>query len=229
MYQVSSEKFNGPLDLLLRLIEEQKMEITEISIAHVTDEYLQELEKIQDQDPEELSDFLVLAARLLYLKSKALLPYLAEEEEVDDLEKQLKLYKEFVEASKKIASLIKERRFTFSREKAMQQTAAEFSPAKNITLDNLKNSFLIVLRRLDPLVKMPQQMIEKTVSLQKKIFEIKEFLKKQGKFGFRGLIELSKNRTEVIVNFLALLELIKQAHLRAKQNNAFNDIIIEKV
>src|SRR3989338_8740737 len=129
MYQVSSEKFNGPLDLLLRLIEEQKMTITEISIAKVTDEYLQELEKIQDQDPEELSDFLVLAARLLYLKSKVLLPYLAEEEEVDDLEKQLKLYKEFVEASKKIAAMIKEQRFAFSREKAIQQTAVEFSPA----------------------------------------------------------------------------------------------------
>ena len=229
MYQIKSAQFNGPLALLLQLIEEQKFEITDISIAQVTDQYLDHLEKLPNKDPEELADFLVVAARLLLLKSKALLPQLEEEEELDDLEKQLKLYKEFVEASKKILAMTRQNRFTFSREKPLFSMKVEFSPPEKLKLSELRESFLIVLKRLDPLVKLPKQMIEKTVSLQKKIFEIKEMLSKQGQFGFKSLLSLAQNKTEVIVNFLALLELLKQAHLRVKQTRAFEDIMIEKI
>ena len=229
MYEIKSEKFNGPLDLLLQLIEGQKLEITEISIAQVTDQFLLYIEKMEEKNPEELADFLFVAARLLLLKSKAILPEVDAEGELDDLEKQLKLYKEFVEASKKINELILEKRFTFSRERAPFKTDVEFSPPPELKTTTMQTTMLAVLRRLDPLVKIPRQIMERTISLQQKISEIKDFLAKQTKFGFRSMIESATSKTEVIMNFLALLELVKQRHLKLKQIKNFDDIMVEKV
>ncbi|OGF38023.1 hypothetical protein A2482_02880 [Candidatus Falkowbacteria bacterium RIFOXYC2_FULL_48_21] len=229
MYEIKSEKFNGPLDLLLQLIEGEKLEITEISIAQVTDQFLAYIEKMEEKNPEELADFLFVAARLLLLKSKAILPEIDEEGDLDDLEKQLKLYKEFVEASKKINALILEKRFTFSRERPPFKTDVEFSPPPELKTLVMQAAMLAVLRRLDPLVKIPRQIMERTISLQQKILEIKDFLAKQTKFGFRSLIESAKTKTEVIMNFLALLELVKQRHLKLKQTKNFDDIMIEKL
>jgi len=217
------------MELLLQLIEKQQLEITEISIAQVTDQYLAHIEKMENKDPEELADFLVIAARLLLIKSRALLPYLEQEEEVDDLERQLKLYKEFIEASKKINAMVLKKRFTFSRSKMPAKTEIEFSPPEKLKLEDLKASFLIVLKKLDPLVKLPRIMMEKTVSLQKTIMDISNFLKNQGKLGFNSLIKGAKNKTEVIINFLALLELLKQARIKIKQKKTFEDIIIERI
>jgi len=235
MYEIKSEKFNGPLDLLLQLIEGEKLKITEISIAQVTDQFLAYIEKMEEKNPEELADFLFVAARLLLLKSKAILPEVDDEGELDDLEKQLKLYKEFVEASKKINALILEKRFTFSRERPPLKTDVEFSPppvcvgGPELKMTAMQAAMLAVLRRLDPLVKIPRQIMERTISLQQKILEIKDFLARQTKFGFRSLIESAKSKTEVIMNFLALLELVRQRHLKLKQVKNFEDIMIEKI
>jgi segregation and condensation protein A len=228
-YEVKIEKYSGPLDLLLQLIDQQKLEITEVSISDVTDQYLKHLESMENVDPEELADFLVLAGRLLLLKSKALLPYLVTEEEPDDLEAQLKMYKEFIEASKKVEAMLLENNFCFSRTRPPQKTEIEFAPPKGLKTSELKQVFLTVLKRLDPLVKLPKQAIERTVSLQQKIFEIKDFLGKQKNIGFKHLISKSKNRTEVIIHFLAILELLKQEHLQVKQKGSFDDILIEKI
>ena len=229
MYKIKIEKYSGPLDLLLQLIEQQKLEITEISLSEVTEQYLIHIEALENRDPEELADFLVVAARLLLLKSKALLPELEIEEELDELEKQLKLYKEYLEASKKIATMIGQEKFTFSRAKSPQKTEIEFSPPPSLKMNNLRDTFLVVLKGLDPLVKLPRQYIERTVSLQQKIFDIREFLAKNKKMGFRAMIGDAKSKTEVIMNFLAILELVKQQHLKVRQGVNFEDIMIEKI
>lgn len=229
MYKVKIENFSGPLDLLLQLIEKQELEITEVSIGQVTDQYLEHIEGIEDIDPEELSDFLVIASRLLLLKSKALLPFLEEEEELDDLEKQLKMYKEFIEASKQIQAMINKKRFTYAKEKMPIKSEIEFSPPENVNLTLLRDTFLVILKRLDPLVKLPRQAMAKTISLQQRIFEIRDFLKKENKVGFKNLMKNAKNRTEVIVNFLAILELLKQRQVKVKQTQIFDDITLEKI
>lgn len=228
-YKVKTEKFNGPLDLLLRLIEQEDLNITEISLAQVTEQYIEYLNKFTEIEAEELADFLVIAGRLLLLKSRALLPYLETEMEEESLEAQLKLYKEFLEASKKIEAMLKQERFTFSRTRPPAKTEIEFSPPPDLSTSDLKNCILTVLKRLDPLVKLPRQMMEKTISLQQKILELKDILAVQKNFKFDRLISNSKNRTEIIMNFLAILELLKQRHLKVKQHGTFNDIIIEKV
>jgi segregation and condensation protein A len=230
MYKIKIEKFSGPMDLLLQLLDRHELEITEIAIAEVTDQFIVHIEDIVDQDAEELADFLVLATRLLYLKSKALLPLLEdEEEELDDLERQLKMYKQFVDASKVIEEMIGKKRFTFSREKAPMKTVVEFSPPVGLRMKTMRSIYLSVLKRLDPLVKLPAQMMEKTVSLQKTIFDLKDLITKQKKMGFNELMGNAKNRTEVIVNFLAVLELVKQRQLIVKQKSLFEDIQLERI
>ncbi len=229
MYEFKSDKFSGPLSLLLQLIEDQKMAITELSISQVTDQYLQHLEKITDQDPEEMSDFLVMAARLLVIKSRAILPQIADDEPVDDLEKQLRIYKEFLEATKKVEAMLKLERFTFSRTKPPIEIKVEFSPSSNINLENLRQTFLVVLKRLDPLIKMPRQMMAKTVSLQQKILHLQAHLEKIKKCGWQELIKNAESKTEVIISFLAMLELVKQQHVSLRQDSLFDDIVIEKI
>src|SRR5574344_1562914 len=112
MMELKLEKFEGPLGILLKLIEQEELDITEIALASIADEFLAYVETSENIGPEEMADFLVMAARLLYIKSKALLPYLVsaeEEEEITELENQLKMYKEFVDASSKIAQLVGEK------------------------------------------------------------------------------------------------------------------------
>jgi segregation and condensation protein A len=87
---------------------------------------------------------------------------------------------------------------------------------------------LTVLKRLDPLVKLPKQFIERTVSLQQKIMHLKKLLSGKNKMTFKDIFESAQSKTEVIVSFLALLELVKQRHITLNQNNLFEDIIIEK-
>ena len=100
--KIKIENFEGPLDLLLQLIEREELDITTVSLLDVADQYINYLSKIEDKKPEMLADFLLIAAKLLYIKSRALLPELETDSDEDsmDLARQLKMYKKFVEASK---------------------------------------------------------------------------------------------------------------------------------
>lgn len=229
-YKIEIQNFSGPLDLLLQLIDQQELVITEVSISQVTDQYLSYIEKMTNKDPEELSDFLVVAARLLWLKSKALLPVIGEpEEEVDDLARQLKLYKEFVDASHKIEALIGQKRFSFTRVKAPIKKEVEFAPPPGLKASDLRQTWEQILKRLEPLWRIPKATLYKAVSLQQKVLELRDFLAGQSKFGFHAFLKQAKNKGEVIVNFLALLELVKREVCQVKQRGAFKDILLEKI
>lgn len=229
MYKIKIDNFQGPLDLLLQLIDQQKLEITEVSLSAVTDQYIDHLEGVSDLDPEELSDFLVIAARLLFLKSKAVLPMMDEEEVVDDLEKQLKIYKQFLVASQWMAERLKETHFSYKREKPPVRQEVRFSPAKNMTDENMHQSFLRVLKRLDPIVRMPKQMMERAVSLKKTIMDLRTHFQHHTQMSFKKVFETAENKTELIVGFLAMLELVKQRFLVVEQNDTFDDIVIKKI
>ena len=139
------------------------------------------------------------------------------------------MYKDFVEASRKIEEILLSPSFSFSRTKPPVKTEIEFSPSPGLKTVEMKTIFLGALKKLDPLVKLPRQMVEKTISLQQKIFDLKGFIDKQKKIGFKNLVQSAQNRTEVIVHFLAILELLKQRHLKVKQSKTFEDILIEKL
>jgi segregation and condensation protein A len=228
MYEIKIEKFEGPLDLLLKLIEREELDITQVALAKVTDQYIEQLKQLAEIPAEELADFLVVAARLLFLKSKMLLPLLHwdQEDEDGDLERRLRMYKEYVEAAKKVQAMLSKRRHTFVREKP-PVAALGFAPPKDFTADKMAALFREALHRLIPVVKPPEGVIEKTVSIHEKIRHIQALLSKHAHLKFTGVLKSAETRSEIIVTFLALLELIKQGHLTVKQTAHFGEIELE--
>lgn len=226
MYVIKIEKFEGPLDLLLQLIENQELDISKISLAQVTDQYIEHLRQIQD--PRELADFLVVAAKLLWIKSKILLPsFELENEEGNDLLDQLKIYKEFLEASQKIHKIILKRNFTFVHERIyMQRNEIIFHPPKWLTKFKLAEILKEFLENFEPFIDLPKAVLEKTISIQESIARIKALIQKHVEVSFRSLIKNAKNKVEVIVNFLALLELVKRRVIVVDQNEMFGEINI---
>lgn len=227
--EIKLEKFQGPLDLLLQLIEQEKMNITEVSLSAVTEQYLKYLEKLDGERPEELADFLVVATRLVYFKSRHLLPYLyPEEDEGPSLADQLKLYKEYVEASRKINILWQAGRVSYGRLEPPVK-AEGFVMPQNAGLADLSGSMLALLKRLAPLSALPRVTMDRGVSIKQKIELLREMLKSQKRFTFGELLSEAGNRTEVIVSFLALLELVKEKAAVIKQENNFGEMTINKI
>jgi segregation and condensation protein A len=229
MFHHKAEQFEGPLSLLLQLIEKDELEITEISLAKVTEDFLICLksEKIPE---DELADFLVIAAKLLLLKSKSILPNLVlNEDDGISLEDQLKMYKEFVEAAKKIEDKIKKKNFAFFRETIFKPEDMGFFPPKGLNSGKMRQMFEEILERLKPLLDLPKTILEKTISIKEKIQHIHNLLAQYSRVGFSKILNNAKNRTEVIVSFLALLELTKQRRIMVAQGDNFEEIMIEKI
>jgi segregation and condensation protein A len=226
-YEIISEQFSGPLDLLLGLIEGRELDITKISLAQVADDYLRYVRQNQGINPEEMADFLVVAAKLILIKSKVLLPNMEIEEE-GDLEVQLKLYKEFLEASKLIEAMIKKKKFSLSREKLPVGIEPEFNPPKNLNSSKMAQIFRIVIDRLEPLIKLPERTVRRVVNIEEKIRHIRDYLVSKIQTTFRELVGRG-DKAEAIVSFLALLELVKQRTVELNQDEMFGDISIKKV
>jgi len=231
MFKVSSQEFDGPLGLLLKMIEQEKLDITSIALSKIADEYVAYVKSSQEIEPEELADFLVIAAKLLWLKSKALLPYLEsdDEESVDDLEKQLRMYKEFANASLHIASILKKRSCQFvpkfdSRSRRKNFNLPLFIAPKNVCQPKMKETMLNILRRLAEEKPLKQETIEEIINLEDRVLIIRQMIKKQAKFSWQTLIKNNDSKTEKIVSLLAILELIKQHELEFEQESLFSDI-----
>lgn len=237
MMDFTTEKFSGPLGLLLTMIESEEMDITEIALAKIADEYVNYIRSASDIDPEEMADFLVIAAKLLFIKSKALLPYLytAEDaQEVDDLERQLRMYKEFVSASQKIKDRVAEKHFLFLppllKNRRQQFNLPVFTAPTKINTDLMQEVFIRLLSALEKLQeeKLPESHLEPKISIDDKILQIKKMIFDKVRVNFSKLLESAANKTEVIVSFLAVLELAKQKELIFEQDELFGEINISR-
>ncbi|MFH1047589.1 MAG: ScpA family protein [Patescibacteria group bacterium] len=229
-YTVKLEQFEGPLSVLLQLIETEKLDISEVSLAKVTDDYIKLLEANPDLPPEELADFLVIASKLLLIKSRMLLPYLqleTEEDNIDDLESQLRIYKSYLEASRIIEQMVGDRRFLYVHDK-LPKTEIGFSPPKIFSTDQMHELYLGVIKRLEPLVKTEKRVLERAVSIHEKIQQIRDLLNRTKRVSFKTLMSNATSRMEIIVSFLALLELVKQKNVTVQQTGRFEDISIIK-
>lgn len=232
MHQVKVEHFEGPFDLLLQLIEENKLDITKISLSHITEEYIRILQKKTNEiPPYELADFLVVAAKLLLIKSKALMPYLLwdEGEEEADLESQLRMYREYYEASKKIHKIFMSRRYSYFREKFLLSGDIGFYPPLGVSQERLAAVFREIINELTPLVQLSKTVIRRTINIQEKISRIRDLILNDAQVNFSRILKEAKDKTEIIVSFLALLELMKQKEIAVYQGDNFQEIIIEKV
>ncbi len=229
MVELKLEQFSGPLDLLLNLIEEQKLPITEVSISTVTEQYLHSLESFEQEQPEQIADFLVVASRLLLMKAKAILPmFLPEEESGPSLEDQLRLYKKFVEASRGLNKrwLLPIRSF-FRLETVRKATG--FVPPQNVTLKSVQKSMNQIIARLKPPKPLPRLDMDKTISVKEVVDRMKHLLKEYTEFNFHKSLKEKENKTELILGFLALLELMKQRFVHLEQSTHFGDILVKKI
>jgi len=232
MHEIRIEKFQGPLDVLLQLIEQEKLDITEISLAQVTDQYLQYIERATELNPDEVADFLVIASKLLLIKSRVLLPmlHLGGEEEEYDLERQLKLYKEFLEASKVINKMWQAGNIMYNRPKPLLlKEHGNFTPPEGVTMEKLKAVWQRVLKQLEPIIKIPQVTVQKAISITEKINDLKKKILATAHLNWYTLMAEAKDKTEVIVSFLALLELVKQRQIIVRQAELFHDINISQI
>lgn len=204
------------------------MPITEVSLAQVTDQYIEYIEH-QSIPSDELADFLVVAAKLLYMKSKVLLPTidLGLEDEGIPLEEQLRIYKEFLNASKRLEAQIKEHRFAYAREKAPIQIGV-FTPPAKLTRERLVQAFRDVLTALEPVVHLPKVALARAVSIEERIGHLRDLLAKKASVSFGLFLRSAENKTDVIVSFLALLEMVKQRAVIVTQEGLFSDMTIEQ-
>jgi segregation and condensation protein A len=235
MVKFSIEKFDGPLSLLLQMIEQEELDITQISLAKIADQYIEYIKEAKNIDPEEMADFLVVAARLILIKSKALLPYLfpEEEEEIKEFENQLKMYQEFLAATKKVTAIIGKKRFMFSRpfnRKVLFSGDNFFAPPKKLVAADLAMVMSDLIGRIRPAeVDLEERRLEPKINIDDKIAEIRSNIFTRLKMRFSQVLELAKSKTEIIVSFLAMLELIKQKEVLVDQLELFGEIEINKI
>ena len=228
MYQIKLDQFEGPLDLLLQLIEKEELDITQISLAKVADTYLEHLEQIEEVRPDELADFLVVAARLLLIKSTLLLPgAISPEEEITDLVDQLKIYRQYLLASKTIHKMMGKKHFSYSREKfPAGLIQRHFRLTTKVTPTMLKNSLENIFNVIISQVKLAQKRIRKIISLKEKIAELIKLLKKCKEINLNNLISRA-TKEEVVVTFLAVLTLVREKTAEVHQDRLFGEIIIK--
>ncbi|MBI4054335.1 MAG: segregation/condensation protein A [Candidatus Doudnabacteria bacterium] len=229
MYQVHTEKFQGPLDVLLQLIEEQKLDITEISLAQVTEQFLNHIKKLNPVEPNLLADFLTVASKLLVIKSKTLLPALAEELEDEsgmDLTKQLLQLKKFKEIAKYIKKLEQKNRFSLVHNPAIGEITT-FYPDPTVSLNRISAAMRSLALSLEEIVRLPKEIIKEVISIADKIKQLQQFLTQKIEFKLSEAVQ-KKSKTEIIVTFLALLELVKQRILSVEQEELFAEIVIKK-
>ena len=226
-YHIKLEQFEGPLDLLLQLTEQEKLDITRVSLAKITDQYLEYIAQTKDITLANLADFLSIASKLILIKSKALLPMLEftqeEEEEIKDLEYQLAEYKKFKEISSDLAVRFDKSDSCFSRE-SFAGLGSFFYPPSNITSDDLLKAFEKVLGEIPVVEKLEQDVVKEILTLEDKIMHLQQTLRDKIQTSFSELVANARDKVEVVVSFLAMLELVKQRMIHVEQGELFSEI-----
>ncbi len=241
-YTVKLDVFEGPLDLLLHLISKAKMDIKDISISDITQQYLDYLGEMKKFDIEIASEFLVMASTLLYIKSCNLVPRKKssrdDEEEVDEIDSQEKLIQKLIKYKqyKEVGEKLKKREVTYSN--------VYYKEPEDIDLEGIEDNLLYGLTKDDLLVALEKvlssreerRLAEKrehvvkldTVTVEERSYQLKRLLDSRDKLSFFTLFEEQYSKMDVIITFLALLEMIKINQVELYQEKLFDDIIITK-
>jgi segregation and condensation protein A len=230
-YQINTPVYQGPLDLLLQLIESAELDITSLALAQVTDQYLKHLATFQDLRPDEISAFLVIAAKLIQIKSEALLPQqqTPRDDESDlgyELARQLIAYKRY----KEIADLLAERKDqgfqSFIRLSSTDVSVNEHLDLAGFGVKELFDLASSILKEglerqsINTVVERPK------VTIKDKINQLSERFSISERISFREFITENNSRIEIVISFLAILELIKGNFIEVMQNGIFEDIIL---
>lgn len=229
-YTIKTEQFEGPYAVLLELIESQELDITEISLSTVTQQFLDYIATHEQLPAQELADFLLVASKLLYIKAKAVLPKTIEIEESEgpSLESQLRMYKKYKDATAYIEDRVTDTRTSFFGKIKGPTLAQGFYPPQTLRVDDLMEAMFALIERLKPLIALPTVRVERVISINEKIEHIHQTLLAHARTSFKDIVERG-NRADAIVGFLAILEMVKNRAIGASQARAFEDILIERI
>jgi segregation and condensation protein A len=241
IYKVKTASFEGPLDLLLSLIENRKLFVNEISLAQVTNDYISYVKEIKNDSEEkniaDISYFILIAATLILIKSRSLLPTIEltedENEKIVDLEKRLLLYQIFKDASLNVKNNFGKNIIFMPNEKIWNEPI--FSPDSQITLSNINQSMLELLNNLpEKKEKLPEIEVKKVINIEEIINNLTDRIQNAINLSFKDFIKNQNLKDEaeakvhIIVSFLAMLELVREGVIDVIQNNSFDDISINK-
>lgn len=242
---VKLQVFEGPLDLLLHLIDKNKIDIYDIPIVEITDQYLEYIHQMEREDLDIMSEFMVMAATLLDIKCRMLLPKEVNEEgEEEDpraeLVQQLLEYKMYKYMSYELRDRMNEasrsvyKEPTFPREVLEYRTPVDTSELlSQISLAKLHTIYKMILKRqedkIDPIRSRFGTIEKEEVSLSEKMLEMKEYAGNHRKFSFHQLLVGQKSRVQLIVTFLSILELMKMGYIHVEQDELFDDIQVDVV
>ncbi len=237
-FSIETEHFQGPIDLLLSLIEKRKLFINDFSLARVADDYIAHVRTFDNYPMDDVANFLLVASTLVLIKSKSILPDLnltkEEESDIDDLKRRLALYDLF----KNLAETVKiyyGKNIIFEKS-ARTQSQVLFAPDEQITQSNIFEAATRVINALPKKVELPKATIKKVVSIEEMMTRLAERVTGTLRMGFGSFSNYKKGeaipkeeRVNVIISFLAMLELVKQGVVTVTQSSDFEDINIEPI
>lgn len=236
-YLVKIEDFEGPLDLLLHLVKESNIDIYDINIESITEQYLEYIHHWEDLNINVASEYLVMAATLMEIKSKSLLPHKeeniddeeSEEENRDTLIQKLIEYEKYKEITKDFKKLELDRKeiYTKAPEKLNKLMNQKFINDTNTTVEDLTNAFLEFLKRKNMEKPIITKVTNKEYSVKKRKDDIKNLLFQRKKLEFTELFQ-DYNKSYIIVTFLAILELVREDSVTVTQDGNFSKITIEQ-
>jgi len=229
VFEIKTPIFEGPLHLLLSLVEKRQLLINEISLTKVTDEFISYINSSANATTSESAEFILVAATLVLIKSKSLLPAIeltsGESADIEMLEHRLKMLKTVREMAGFLKHHLAGPLIFLANDRPFTPI---FSPEEDLKYESLKNAMKELLASLPKKEAVPTAVVQKVVSLQEMIEDLTERVQRGLKMSFR---QFSKNHAEskvgLIVSFLALLELVKRGIVSVSQNDTFDDILIE--
>ncbi len=229
-YLVKTHIFEGPLDTLLSLIEKRKLFINDISLAQVADDYIAYIKSLEDFPIADSAHFILIASTLVLIKSKSLLPTLSltedEEHSIDDLEARLNEYKKYKTLSRHLRE-----RFGIQTEYLRlpsKEKIVVFTPDKNTSVARMHEIIKGIIQQIPKKEIVPKAVVAKVISLEEMIESLTERITKNMKMNFKDFAKVGKaEKLNVIVSFLAMLELVKQGIIAVRQDKDFHDIEIE--
>lgn len=232
-YRFKLDNFEGPLDLLLHLIKEAKMDIATVKLADITEQYLNYMQDLKNIDMDRASEFITIAATLIEIKSKKLLPVeqeaLPDDEEDDEamLLRRLKEYELFKQTGKELKEIEDVNKFYRAPGKETEKVKIVM---KDMVLEQLLDAFakLLMKEELKKVVKPdePKKIVKDRFTVAEKIISIRNFAKERKRFTFEELFEDDMSKSELINVFLALLELLKLQTVKVLQSHVFGEIVI---
>lgn len=242
---VKLEAFEGPLDLLLHLIDKNKINIYDIPIVEITQQYLDYVKDMQTKDLNIMSEFLVMAATLINIKSKMLLPkeitgVTEDEDPRDELVKRLLEYKMYKFISFELKDKQVDAEKLMFKKPTLPDEVLDYKEEvdlslllSDLTLSKLNEIFQSVVKKqvdkIDPIRSKFGKIEREEVNLSEKMSYIEKFIIKHKRFSFRTILEAQASKIEMIVTFLCILELMKIGNINIKQDNLFDDILITAV